>query len=272
MNVAPAENRTPGGGAWSRQHWLALVALVLALHVGLIFAFGRRHPPTPRAVTNVPALGLAGSGEWLALNDPTLFALPHREDFVGPALEPQRLEFHQRDWSERPRWLPLPADALGVVFSQFMQTNRFANARLELKSPPRWSVPPGIQPAPAQNSTLQIQGGLARRPLFNPPKLPSWPDTDLIAPSMVQVLVDAAGNIVSAVLLPSDNLAGADVIHDPAADQYALAFARVAHFAPLPDVNVNVTANPASHLTFGRLIFNWHTVPPAATNAPTATP
>ena len=77
----------------------------------------------------------------------------------------------------------------------------------------------------------------------------------MIAPSRVQVLVDEAGDVVSAVLLPPDNPAEA-AGHDAAADQRALALARAARFAP------------SSRLTVGQMIFNWRTVPPPATNAP----
>jgi hypothetical protein len=81
----------------------------------------------------------------------------------------------------------------------------------------------------------------------------------VVAPSVVQALVDAAGNVVSTVLLPSEN--GLEAAgHDDAADQRALELAGTLRFAP------------SSRLTFGKLIFNWHTVPPAATNAPAAAP
>ena len=82
---------------------------------------------------------------------------------------------------------------------------------------------------------------------------------DVIAPSKVQVLVDEAGAVVSAVLLPPDNRAGAAAQYDPA-DQRALELARAARFAP------------SSRLTVGQMIFNWRTVPPPATNAPASLP
>jgi hypothetical protein len=83
--------------------------------------------------------------------------------------------------------------------------------------------------------------------------LPSWPYADVIAPSRVQVLVNGAGEVVSAVLLPSD-IPGE--VQDADADQRALELARAARFATAPG------------LTVGRLIFDWCTVAPAATNAP----
>jgi len=60
----------------------------------------------------------------------------------------------------------------------------------------------------------------------------------------VQVLVNAAGEVVSAVLLSPS---GYDV-----ADQRALTLARAARFAP------------AAGLTVGQLIFNWRIVAPLA--------
>ena len=247
-----------GAGGWSWRRWLTFIALVFAVQVALIFAFGERKPISPRAVTNVPVLKLtADSGEWLALNDPTLFALPNREGFAGPAwLEPPRVEFHRLEWTEPPRWLPLPVGELGATFSQFMQTNRFTTFQFELKPPPQFTAPVvPVEPSLAKTSTLRIEGGLTRRRLLTPMKLPSWPYADVLAPSKVQVLVNAAGNVVSAVLLPPDNpleTAG----HYDAADQRALELARADRFAP------------SSNLTIGRLVFDWHSVAPVATNAP----
>jgi hypothetical protein len=75
----------------------------------------------------------------------------------------------------------------------------------------------------------------------------------VIAPSKVQVLASAAGDVVSAVLLPSDNSAEAAAHYD-AADQRALELASTARFAP------------AKNLTIGQMIFNWRTIPVTTTN------
>jgi len=243
-------------GSWPMSRWLLLIVLVLAAHIVLIFMFGARKPITPRAVTNAPELELAGgSGEWLTLNNPTLFALPSREGFAGPAwLEPPRVHVHRQEWTETNGWLQLSAGELGAIFNQFMQTNRFTTFQLELKPPAQFTEPlVPLEPAFAKASSLHIGGPLAKRPLLTPMKLPSWPYDDVIAPSRIQVLVNAAGDVISTVLLPSRN---PGEVHDGDADQRALDLARAARFAP------------ASGLTVGQLIFNWRTVAPAATNAP----
>jgi hypothetical protein len=247
---------------WSHQRWLALVALIFAAHIALIFLFGEKKQVAARAVVNAPTLKLANdSDELLALNEPALFALPNPKDFASAVwLKMPDVKQPSFRWTEPPRWLPLPAENLGATFQEFMQTNFFAAYQFHFKPQPELSEPVlPVQPALAQNSTLQIEGALAQQRLLNEINLPSLPYNDVIAPSKVQMLVDGAGNVVSAVLLPSENSLEA-LSHYDVADQHALEIARTMRFEPAP------------RLTFGKLIFNWHTVPLATTNSPAASP
>ena len=98
---------------------------------------------------------------------------------------------------------------------------------------------------------MQIEGTLAQRQLPSEISLTNWPCANVIAPSKVQVLVDAAGNVVSTVLLPPDSGFTATDQYDKA-DQRALEIARTLRFTP------------AASTVLGRVIFNWQTVPPAA--------
>ena len=112
-----------------------------------------------------------------------------------------------------------------------MQTNYFAGYQLDFKPPPKLSEPVALaESALPQNSTLEISGYSLGKSL-NEINLPSLPYNDVIAPSKVQVLASAAGDVVSAVLLPSDNSAEAAAHYD-AADQRALELASTARFAP----------------------------------------
>jgi len=245
MNVAQAESQS-----WSRQRWLALIALVFAAHIGLIFLFGEKGEIVPRPVKNVPTLKLANdSDELLALNDPTLFALPHERDFASAVwLKMPDVKQPSFRWTEPPRWLPLPEENLGATFQQFMRTNYFAGPLLDFKPQPKLSEPVlPVEPAFAQNSTMRVAGELAQRRLLNGINPPSLPYNDVIAPSRVQALVDAAGNVVSVVLLESSGF-------DAAADSRALEIARALRFAP------------AKNPTVGQIIFNWRTIPMTTTN------
>jgi hypothetical protein len=252
----------PSRAGWPLSRWLILIALVFAVHVALLFAFGARKQIVPRPITNVPTLKLAGgSDELLALNDPTLFALPHSGDFVT-AIWSQAPVTNSPSfrWTEQPRWLPLSADGLMTVFNRFMQTNQVSGFVLRLKPTVNLSTPAQpVESALVQDSTMRIEGDLTQRRLLNPMNLPSWPYPDVIAPSKVQVLVDEAGDVVSAIVLPSDNNLEA-LSHYDAADQRALELARAARFEPAPG------------LTIGQMIFTWQTVPLPATNSPATSP
>jgi TonB family protein len=232
---------------WTVSRWLAIIALIFAAHVALIFLFGERKEIVPRAVTNVPTLKLAdNSDELLALNDPTLFVLPHQRDFASYVwLKMPNVKQPSFRWTEPPRPLPLSADKLGMAFGQLMQTNFFASEPLDFKPAAELSAPTlPVETAPAQNSTMQVEGKFAQRQLPGQISLTNWPYADVLPPCVVQVLVDAAGNVVSTVLLESSSYKDAD--------DKALELARALRFTP------------SSSLTFGRVIFNWHTVPPTA--------
>jgi hypothetical protein len=253
----------PQGESRFRQRWLIFIAIVFAAEVALIFVLGEKKFPPPRAVANVPQFTLADStNELIALDDPTLFALPHTNDFASAIwLKIYTNPPPEFRWMEPPGELQSPAhENLGAVFTRFMQTNQFAAPSLDFKPEPKLSEP--VLPLPrvfAENSTLHIEGELAQRKWLNPVSLTNWPYADVIAPSKVQVLVNAAGDVVSPVLLPPEN-PGEAASHYETADRRALELASGLRFAP------------ASRLTVGQLIFNWRTVAPPATNSPAAVP
>ena len=260
---------------WTWMRWLVLITIVFVAHVALIFIFGARKQVVPLRVENIPSLTLAGgsSSDWLSLNDATLFALPNANGFAGPlwvAFPPKT--FTRQDWTEKPRWLALAATELGIGFNEFVQTNSSAGLHFEYNlSPPLTMLALAMQPSFETNSTLQIEGEVAKRPLLGAMNLPSWPSADVIPPSIVQVLVDAAGNVISAVLLPPENyFESSDYTtrDNSDADRYAVAVARVARFTPLASDAMGIESNPSSRLAIGRLIFNWQTVPVTVTNNP----
>lgn len=252
---------------WSQRKWWGVIAVVFALHLALAFVFSDRQPLAPRPVIAAPMMQVVVEpSELLALDDPTLFALPHRRSFAAPAwLRVPKVDFPAFRWREPERSLALATEQLGDAFRQFMQTNTFVRFKLEtLPAPglPRGEISPAL--SPTARSELQVQGELATRRLLNPPELPSWSATDLLTNTVVQLRVTAAGNVFTFALLPPGS-------GSAAADQFALNATRSARFAPLPQTG-NPLASPAANLTEGTLLFLWHTIPPPVTNAPTATP
>ena len=262
MKPGPAENRPPGDGpgtdpdpargGWPVRRWIAVIALIYAAHLALVFLFGEEKTPTPRAIANVPSLSLAPvADERIALEDPTLFALPHRRDFGSPVwLKTPEVKLPSFRWTEPLRPLALPEEGLGATFLQMMKSHSPAISPLEFTPATVLSLSPQLtESGPPKNSTLRIEGGLAQRLISAPLNLTNWPYSELIAPSVVQVLVDPSGTVASTVLLPPGSGYAPTDQYD-AADQYALALARTLHFTP------------ASELTLGRIYFNWQTVPP----------
>ena len=251
----PIEAANPPDSGWSRQRWFYWVTVALAVHVALIFIFATRKQILPRAVKQVPQFQLAArTGELVALINPTLFALPNAHDFAAaiwlktPTIPPPSFRY-----AEPPGWLPLAVGDLGKRFNDFIQTNTPAKIQPDFKPEPPLAAPASVhEPAPPKKSSLIISTELAQRRLIRPLDVPAWSGNDVIAPSRVQVLVDSAGEVSSAVLLPEGN----PLDHDAAADQLALGLARTLRFAPGPD------------LMFGELIFNWHAEPLSTTNGP----
>lgn len=260
---APADPELHRGKGWSRPRWMVCVTLAFAAHIGLIFAFGNRQPVLPRAVENAPTLQLSTRrSELQTLGDPTLFALPHPRGFAaGSWLKLPMVAFAPFRWTEPPQLLLLPPLAnLGTALLQYSQTNTIPRLELEVLAPPGLSRPEtAAQPtALKQGSTVRVNGGLANRRWLNAPAiLRSWPAADLLTNSIVQVLTDAEGQILSAALMPPGS-------GSKAADLKALELARSARFAP--------ASRDGGRLTVGTLIFEWHTVPMPETNAPAAKP
>ena len=227
-----------------------MAALVLAVHLALIYSFGARKDRPVRMPARVPALHLADARDpFIALDDPTLFALPQANDFSAAVrLQTPTFPLPSFRWTEQPHWLEPAAGDLLTSFSRFMQTNPFAANSLDFKPPAAFSTPP-LPPtfAPVQNSTL-LRGDLAQRPLLAPLVLTNWPEANLIAASKIQVLVDTTGNVISAILLPADYGYETEA-RDEGADQMALQLARAARFVPRDQISI------------GQMVFNWHVVP-----------
>lgn len=246
--------------------WLA-VALVFAAQVGLLFWLG--NPPAIKPTERPPApkihLDASGSEEWLALQDPTLFVLPHRENYSGAAwLRIKPLDFTPTNWSEPVRPLPLSEERLGAPFADFMQTNLPPRYQPELGSGADFT---DLNPLPMESislpSALRVAGDLAKLKLLTPLQLPPQTNADLLTNTVIQLLVDARGNPFSPVILASCG--------SPQADAEALTnYARAVRFQPAEQAALGTV--PPDKMTSGKLIFEWQTKPPAPTNAPNANP
>lgn len=260
MNTA-----TPEPARWSQRTWWCVGLGLFGVQLLLLFRFGARERMPSRPVSHVPHLGFALRSELLALQDPTLFAQGHPQGFSGGSWMRIFVPEHDRpEWTEPPRWLTLDAQRLGGTLRGFVQTNRPLTVGLVAKPAPPLASPevPSSVPATARPSMLRIEGVLAARRLLREPNLGAWEHPDLLTNSVVRVLVDAAGAVVSPVLLVSSG--------KPEADAAALALARSAQFEPLP--RAEGTPPDKTTLSSGRLIFGWQTLPQSPADASPAKP
>jgi TonB family protein len=253
---------------WSRRRRWGLVALIFGVQIGLIFWLGDHKPIRPRPAAPAFTFKLAGktSAEMLALNDPTLFALPQRQTPAGLAsqrtLRPGAPTFQ---WPEPTNSLLLAVGQLGAVFSRFIETNASDSLHLPATLKPTLTLPslPTLAVS-AEQSTLLLEGDLAQRRLVTPLPLRSWPNPDILTNSVVRLAVDSEGRPVSPTLLSSSG--------STAADQYALELARAARFEPVRRNPADPALKPAADLSLVRMTFRWHTLPPPPTNSPAASP
>lgn len=238
-------------GRWTRRRWWALVLLVFAAHIGFILLFEDRRPVARRPASPVSVMNLAHSeSEWLALNDPALFALPSLYGGAGQAWQKTPVSAVRAfRWTEAPRLLDLQPDQLGHAFGRFMQTNSFTRLVFDGKAAPAFlslSLP-SVEPS-VTNSTFRLTGSLAGRRWLNVPVLRTWTGTDLLTNTVVQALVNPDGRVFSATLL----VPVGSGTNDQNAAEYALQVVRDARFAP---------DRSATRPTLGTLIFEWHTEP-----------
>jgi len=238
---------------WPRARWGLALVLVMAIQLGFIFALSDRSPVASRTKSPAPMIHLATGtpDELLLLSDPTLFVLPHQQGFSGETwLKIPLLTISPFQWTEPRDWLRLEEEDLGVSFNQFMGTNFFETARFEMMPSPeltRLDVEPEI--IIAGKSSVHLGGALAGRGLRVPVEVPPWPFADVIAPSRVQVVVDGAGNVISALSLPSENPNESATRLNKEADQNAVRLAKTARFEPLLKGGADVTV--------GVMIFDW---------------
>lgn len=255
MNVAG--RRRPSG------KFLTAVGIVFLLQVGLLFWASDRTSVAP--AKTVPGLafklGDARAPELIALEDPTLFVLPHIQGFSGEAwMKMRKLTFQPAAWSSKEplRWLLNPR-GLGDTLREYVQGHSIPLLPVAILPEPQLTYPtiaPTLRRWPP--SSLRIEGELAKRLLLNPPQLPFA--VEAVTNSVVEVLVDPEGSTFSAVITArsgsTNNL-----------DDLALRIARASRFESIEPVGPDRASLPEPKLVQGTLIFQWQPQPPT-NNAP----
>jgi len=244
----------------SRRHWWLFSILILAGQIAFIFWLSEDRTPGVRRSSPAPLLHLVQSpaSELFALNDPTLFALPHAQGFSGRAwLSSPRVPARSFEWAAELEWLPLPVSHLGQGLAKFVQANsRESISTVAVPQPQLIEPEPSSDVRFAQRSSVRIEGPLRQRKLLARLEPSSWPNPngDLLTNTAVELLVGEDGRPFSCKRLPP----GSGSLE---ADQEALALARSARFESFLSSGPGRTIISTSNLMTGRLVFTWHTLP-----------
>lgn len=247
--------------SWSRTRWILTIIVVVGVQMCLIQGFSKHEqkqrfrPPAPRL-----SLPETTDKQLQALMDPTLLALGGPQGFSSMWMEVTNLPPVETDWEEPPRWMQMDASKLGQLFLNFEQANVAAKRSPALKLDPQphpMDRRAAVSPLHKQ-STLRALGHLTSRSPTEFPELRSWQSPELLTSSVVQVVVDRRGIVLSATVLKSSGL--------KEADKAAVEHARKLRFAPV----ANNTST--SSQTLGQLAFQWHTLPVAPSAGTSETP
>lgn len=244
--------------SWSGRRWFWTVTLILVMQLGFIFALGRKSAPPPRV--SPPATRILAMPEsvrvWPASLDPTLFVRPQRRGFAGGTwLVTRPPAYEATDYVEQLDLLPYALEDAGRAFLSAMATNTGGLFDLVARPGLRPGTPatsestrPSIPP-----SALRLEDELRARPLISRFELPAWRHNKLLRPTVVQITVDGLGRTISAFIAESSGF--------DAADDRALELARQAQFEPIRREGVGPPVNPDEGMLWGRMIFEWQTLP-----------
>jgi TonB family protein len=243
---------------WSVRRWFWMVVLIFLIQVGFILALGRKSAPPVRVSAHATRMISVPESVriWPASLDPTLFVRPQRRGFAGGTwLVNRPPAYEATDYVEQLELLPYAVEDAGRAFLSVMQTN--AGALFDLVARPglRPATPatPQITKPLIHPSTVRLEDELRNRPLISRFELPAWRHNQLLRPTVVQLTVDGLGRTISAFVTESSG-------YDDADDR-ALELARQARFEPVRREGVGQPVNPNESMLWGRMIFEWQTLP-----------
>lgn len=243
-----------------RGRFLGIATGLFVAQIALVFVFAERSspalapapPPTRYLALNTPLREDQLLTAFFA-GDPSLFARPSLRGFSGRGWLSQPPEvYHPSNELETPIWLELdvsrlamtpPSPSISRVDSLFLALPGNGLSSLEPL--------PVFLPAPVfpTQSVFRLEGELRDRWKGPFPLLPAQLSAQLLTNSIVELAVNAAGDVLVHRLLARSGSA--------AADDAALRAAKALRFAP----STNGTTG------WGQAIFEWHTAPETNTAA-----
>ncbi|HRY49754.1 MAG TPA: energy transducer TonB [Candidatus Paceibacterota bacterium] len=250
-----------------RRRVLAGMGAILSFQIFLFWMLSDRTVPSERPVGSQSSFLLLTEPEAsrqvalaLAPLDPFLFASAHPQGFSGSAwLRPRHIPLEFQDWTEPDYWLA--PDFVRSLFIQPETTAQPASSTLAIvdKFPPATGrIREHTEPLPLR-SVLRTDGILRLCQEFPPDLLPVWTNQTTLQPTVIEIVANPEGEIISRRVLESSGL--------QAADQEATRLLKSLRIQTPPSPSTPEAASRQT-TTLGRFIFDWAVIAPASTNQP----
>ncbi len=252
MPAEPDETR-----AWSSFKWAGVIVVIFGVQAGLMLWLGGREPASvpagkPALAVRVPeyqAAVTSGAGS------PMLLVTPNRDGFSSVWLRASQITTQPAEWNGQPDGtLQQPLNPPGDEIEARVDSGSAKLASV-LNRPELVPKTVGIPPDAISESTFAIEGDLERRTLLARPTLVSPVGDAALSNSIVEIDVNADGLVVDPpVIPPGGSSSSAET------DAYARSIAMSLQFKPLP------RAGSLAECSWGRVVFQWRTLPSPATN------
>ena len=230
--------------------WGLWVLVVFGIQAGLLFWVSRQAPPRSEPKSSSGIQLIEGVNHKLrpemVHEDPELLSQPNPRGFSETWLKPKPFAHQPHRWSPPDIELSYPSNLIIAPLVEALVSNAPPRAVAYLKPSPKL-FPMDVPSLELRRSNwLEITGDLKTRPLENPvPLIGTWIHKELLKPTVVQVMVDADGEVFTGSLI---GRSGYDI-----ADKMALKIAlQTVRFQRLTN------APPDAPLTTGDLIYHWH--------------
>lgn len=228
--------------------WLVIFAITVAFPL----VFSEKTPPVPdykpQFLSKMNFEQIQSDNEMFQLLNPTLFAMASPKGFSGKTWLKVKMPAHQfYEWQGEIFWLQPVTERFGKELANLLLPLKLESQIAVFESAPNVTpVNDDNPPMPGKSSRIKVEGEIATRPILFTPEIPPIYSNDIYPPTIVSVVVDNNGFIISSAVTGESGFLKADSL--------AVELAKKIRFAPVKSRNGKTNFEPQ----FGKIIFEWY--------------